>query len=252
MLLQVLSDRYAGILGSHLVGLYLHGSIAFGCFSWEQSDIDFIAVVDEPLDEQTKLGLLRVLEDLRALAPPKGFEMSVVLQACCQPFAYPTPYELHFSNGWLDRYLADPKSLCDTNGKTDVDLAAHFTSIHHAGIVLRGRPIADVFGPVPHADYLDSILMDVAQARQDILSSPVYIILNLCGVLAYVKNRQILSKAQGGQWGLAYLPEPNRSLVQRALAVYCGESAGFSLLPSDHDQLTDFAAFMLQELYRGT
>jgi len=247
-LLHVLSDRYADILGNHLVGLYLHGSIAFGCFSWEQSDVDFIVVVDEPLAEQTKLGLLAVLEDLRAQAPPKGFEMSVVLQAICKPFTYPTPYELHFSNSWLDRYLADPQSLCDTRGKTDVDLAAHFTVINHVGITLYGRPVTDVFGPVPHQAYLDSILMDVTQARQDILASPVYIILNLCRVLAYVKNWQVLSKAQGGQWGVTHLPEPHRSIIRKALAAYSGDEVDFSPSSTDHQRLPDFSAFMLQEI----
>ena len=248
MLLQVLSNRYAEILGNQMIGLYLHGSIAFGCFAWEQSDVDFIVVVDEPLAEQKKLGLLDILEDLRAQAPPKGFEMSVVLQSCCKPFKYPTPFELHFSNGWLERYLADPRSLCDTNEKTDIDLAAHFTIINQVGITLLGRPINEVFGPVPHQDYLDSILTDVAQAHQDIVDHPVYIVLNLCRVLAYVKDRQVLSKAQGGQWGLTHLPEPGRSIVRQALAVYSSDRTSFHVTSSAKRHLSDFAAYMLQEI----
>lgn len=246
MLLQVLSKHYEEILGRHLTGIYLHGSIAFGCFSWDRSDIDFIVVVDEPLAESTKLGLLAVLEDLRGQAPPRGFEMSVVLKEHCCPFAYPTPYELHFSNGWLDRYLADPRSLCDASRKTDIDLAAHFTVIHQVGIPLCGRPVADVFGPVSYHDYLDSILTDVAQARQDVLANPVYVILNLCRVLAYARDRQVLSKVQGGQWGMVHLPEPGRSIVRKALAAYSGEKA--DLRPSSSNHLPDFCSLMLQEI----
>ena len=243
-LLQVLSNRYEVLLGSHLTGIYVHGSIAFGCFSWARSDIDFIVVVDEPLAEATKLHLLAVLEDLHDQAPPKGFEMSVVLEEHCRLFAYPTPYELHFSNGWRDPYLADPRSLCDTNRKTDIDLAAHFTVINKVGIPLYGRPVAKVFGPVPHQDYLDSILADVAQARQDVLANPVYVILNLCRVLAYVKDRQVLSKAQGGHWGMTHLSEPGRSIVRQALAAYSGEPADFDLAQSD--LLPDFCSSMLE------
>jgi streptomycin 3"-adenylyltransferase len=248
MLLQVLSNRYAEILGDQMIGFYLHGSIAFGCFAWEQSDVDFIVVVNEPLAVQTKIGLLDILEDLRDQAPPKGFEMSVVLQSCCKPFVYPTPFELHFSNGWRERYLADPLSLCGTNEKTDPDLAAHFTVIHQVGITLLGQPIPEVFGSVPHHDYLDSILTDVARADQDILDHPVYIVLNLCRVLAYVKDRQVLSKAQGGQWGMAHLPEPGRSIVRHALAVYSGNKDSFSVTSSAKRHLSDFAAFMLQQI----
>lgn len=246
MLLQVLSSRYQALLGHHLAGIYLHGSIAFGCFSWARSDIDFIVVVDEPLAEATKLDLLAVLEDLHDQAPPKGFEMSVVLEEHCRPFAYPTPYELHFSNGWRDLYLADPRSLCDTNGKTDIDLAAHFTVINKVGIPLYGRPVAEVFGPVPHQAYLDSILADVAQARQDVLANPVYVILNLCRVLSYVKDRQVLSKAQGGHWGITHLSEPGRSIVGQALAAYSGEQDDFH--PASSNQLTDFCSLMLEAI----
>ena len=29
----------------NLVGIYVHGSLALGCFSWDNSDIDFIVVL---------------------------------------------------------------------------------------------------------------------------------------------------------------------------------------------------------------
>ncbi len=29
------------VLKENLVGIYLHGSLAFGCFVWERSDVDF-------------------------------------------------------------------------------------------------------------------------------------------------------------------------------------------------------------------
>ncbi|WP_161567304.1 hypothetical protein [Acidilutibacter cellobiosedens] len=41
----VIHGEYQTILGDNLVGIYVHGSIAFGCFHEEKSDIDFIAVI---------------------------------------------------------------------------------------------------------------------------------------------------------------------------------------------------------------
>ena len=35
------------ILGENLVGIYLHGSLAMGCFNPQKSDIDLIIVVNE-------------------------------------------------------------------------------------------------------------------------------------------------------------------------------------------------------------
>ena len=152
-LLKQIAEQYQKILGINLAGIYIHGSIAFGCFHWDRSDIDFLVVIKDPIPRQTKMELLQVLTDLSDKAPPKGFEMSVVLKRYCVNFVYPTPYELHFSNDYLD--------ACDDELKVDPDLAAHFMVITKVGLVLCGEEIPEVFGTVPEADYLDSILKDV-------------------------------------------------------------------------------------------
>lgn len=219
-ILQIISQRYSEILSSNLVGIYIHGSIAFGCFNWDKSDIDFLVVVNEEISQKTKLCLLEVLESLRKHSPPKGLEMSVVLKKFCIDFKYPTPYELHFSNGLLERYLDNPLLLCDNNLKTDKDLAAHFTIIKQVGIVLCGLPIDDVFGEVPMEKYIDSIKYDIENARIEILKNPVYIVLNLCRVNSYIKDKLILSKEQGGKWGLNNLPKQYYDIIAQALHCY--------------------------------
>ena len=45
--------RFKAILKENLVGIYLHGSLAMGCYS-AHSDIDFLAVVGYPLNYKTK------------------------------------------------------------------------------------------------------------------------------------------------------------------------------------------------------
>lgn len=93
--LDLVIGRYDGILGENLVGIYLHGSLAMGCFS-DQSDIDFLVVVNDPLDFRTKRSLADELLELRGL-PGKGIEMSVILMKYAREFQYPTPFELHYS-----------------------------------------------------------------------------------------------------------------------------------------------------------
>lgn len=202
LLLQFLQRRYSAILGENLVGIYIHGSIAFGCFRWETSDIDLAVVVDSAIDAPTKLRLLEVLANLLPQAPPKGFGMSVVLKGNCLRFTYPTPYELHFSNQWLHTYRTDSLTICGDEVKTDPDLAAHFTVIRHVGQVLCGVPIGEVFGAVDRAFYLDSILRDSLGSVGDIGKDPVSVVLNLCRVLAFVQEGLVISKAAGGQWAL--------------------------------------------------
>jgi len=240
--LDTIAARHREILGDNLVGVYVHGSIAFGCFHWESSDIDWVTVVEHPLTGEQKLAMLEVLVRLWDQAPPKGFETSVVLLRHCQSFIHPCPYELHFSAAWLDRYHKDPTSLCDNKQKTDPDLAAHFTVIRHTGVVLYGRPVYEVFGEIKEEYYLDSIIGDIRNARADISQYPVYIILNLCRVAAYIKDHLILSKAQGGRWGEQNLPDRYRELISGALKNYETQAS----MSFDADRASEFSDYMLR------
>lgn len=56
--------------------------------------------------------MVQVLLELEKEAPPKGFEMSVVLEKYCGSFVYPTPFELHFSNAHLESCRKDLKAYC--------------------------------------------------------------------------------------------------------------------------------------------
>lgn len=97
VLLQVLTQRVQQSLGAQLVGLYVHGSIAFGCFQWQSSDVDLLIVTHSVPTEAQKRALIQAFLELTPLAPPKGLEMSVVLVQDCVHFRYPTPFSLHFS-----------------------------------------------------------------------------------------------------------------------------------------------------------
>lgn len=59
----------------------------------------------------------------------------------------------------------------------------------------------------------NSILRDIKNAENDILNNPVYIILNLCRVCAYLKDNQILFKKQGTEWGLVHLNSDYHNLI---------------------------------------
>ena len=241
-LLKRICDAYRAILGDKLTGVYLHGSLAFGCFTWATGDIDFLVVAESPLTQAEKETLVRVLLDMSADAPPKGFEMSVVLRRDCDPVVHPVPFELHFSNAHKARAEADLSAYCRDMHGVDPDLAAHFTVTRAVGQAVYGPPVTEVFGAVPRSAYVDSILFDVENAEADIAGNPVYITLNLCRVLAYVQDSLVLSKEQGGYWGLAHLPAAYHPLLRDALAAYGG--AAFPAA----DGLQAFASDMLRRI----
>lgn len=90
----------------------MHGSLAFGCFRWETSDVDFIAVVERPPTLAQKAALIRALLARTPSAPPKGIEMSVMTLAATRSFTHPSPFELHFSKLHLKRCRADVDAYC--------------------------------------------------------------------------------------------------------------------------------------------
>ena len=162
----------------------------------------------------------------------------------CNPFVYPTPFLLHYSRMHTAWYRRDPEDYVRKMKGTDRDLAAHFTVTRNRGICLYGPPAAEVFGEVPEADYLDSIWNDVSGAEEEITDNPMYLILNLARVLAYRREKAVLSKLEGGEWGIRNLPEEYRPLVRTALREYRdGEEVRYDPAAAKH-----YAAYMLEQI----
>lgn len=128
-ILQEITKKFQVILKDNLVGIYLHGSVSFGCAT-DASDIDFIVVVKEPLRLEEKEKIISVILKSRNLAPAKGLEMSIVLQRDCRFFSYPTPYQLHYSPMHQKGYEENLKEYCNKMQGVDYDLAAHFMVIN--------------------------------------------------------------------------------------------------------------------------
>ena len=119
-LLVDIVDRYKKVLGDNLVGLYLHGSLAMGCFT-PRADIDLIAVIRKPMDMGTKRALIDEIFKIGPL-PDKGLEMSIILEERARDFVHPMPFELHYSRP-QGKVRIRQGYIC--GDATDRDLAAH-------------------------------------------------------------------------------------------------------------------------------
>lgn len=216
-------ERSQQILTDHLMGIYLHGSATMGCFNPQKSDIDLLIVVNTALSVEIKRQYMDMVIEMNGYAPKKGIELSIVKEEVCKPFIYPTPFELHFSNAHLNWYKTNPLEYIDKMNGFDKDLAAHFTIIYHRGKCLYGKAIEDVFEKVNTEYYFDSIWFDIENAEEEILTNPTYFVLNLCRVLAYLQDGLILSKEEGGNWGISHIPQKYHSLVLQALNDYLSD-----------------------------
>jgi streptomycin 3"-adenylyltransferase len=221
----------------------LHGSLATGCHNPERSDIDLLLALDHGLTLDTKRALGQLI--LRYENQPRQLELSAMTLAQLKPWHYPPPYEFHYgdtlaadlANGnwqhWNDAVEADP------------DLAAHFTILNQRGLTLYGRPIAEIFPTVPADDYKASILTDFEWGAERVGQRPMYFVLNACRILAFLQEGLVLSKDEGGAWGLGHLPKALRAVVQQALDLYRGESQTAQFDPAAVEQ---FVTYMQQNV----
>lgn len=236
--------RSQAILGDNLEGIYLHGSAVMGCFNEKKSDIDLVIVVNTTVPAEIKYQYMDMVVEMNPYAPEKGIELSIVKKEVCKPFIYPTPFELHFSIKHLEWYKTNPSDYINKMNGVDRDLAAHFTILYHRGKCLYGKDIKEVFEKVGTEFYFDSIWNDVKNAEEEIMRNPTYMILNLCRVLAYQKDALILSKQEGGNWGLANIPPQYHSLILQALEEYSSDK----LLKWDENNAYDYVTYMINQI----
>lgn len=227
-----------------LVGVYLHGSLAMNCYNPKQSDVDLLIVVNSKLTSfEQKLITQQILSLYDDLSNSIPIEFSIVLQDVIHPFIFPTPFEYHFSNLHLPKYRADENYIC--GGFDDPDLAAHFTIIYERGITLYGVPIHDLFRPIDQKYYIQALMYDVEDASEKVITSPMYYVLNLCRVLLYLLEGNIASKKEGGEWGLAHLPQIHHKTITKALDQYTGKPNANQF---DDTSLLVFSEYMLVEI----
>ena len=214
VLLDKLSCAIQEILGGNLVGIYVHGSIAQKAFRWNASDVDFLIVVQSEPSDDTKRQLLDMTLRLSEIAPPKGLEWSIVTLADCLHVSHPVPFCLHYSIAHMQRYLTSPEEYIQNMKGCDSDLAAYFAVVRQCGIVIYGKPIENVFGPVPKDFVMDSFRQNVVD--DDTPNG----ILNHCRYEAYRQEGVMLSKIDGAQWALKHLPPAMHDAIHNALKAY--------------------------------
>ena len=213
-------------LKESLVGTYLHGSLAMGCFNPVSSDIDVLIVVKSKLSLEDKRALGASFIELVEKYPVNKIELSIVKLDTLSDFRYPTSYELHFSSENVDDFTNGDFDLMKS--RDDKVLAAHFVITKNRGICLYGESVTEVFPEVEHEYYLKSIAQDFDWSYNNVMKGPedgtcrvpTYAVLNTCRVLAFIKDGLVASKAEGGAWAIEHLPKEYAPLIAEAVKEY--------------------------------
>ncbi len=235
------------LLETNLSGIYLHGSLAMGCFNPDRSDIDLLVVTARGMSIETKRRVVQLL--LHASMAPSPIEISFLVEQQMHPFKHPLPFDLHYGESHREQYrqalINGEWMRWNDETRRDIDLAAHLTVTLVRGICLFGKPIKEVFPAVPAQYYAASIVDDFRWGRNRMAGNPVYFILNACRVYAYLIEGSIFSKDEGGSWGLLTLPGEYHSVIAQALEIYRGSRKDE---PFDVAALDLFATYMDEQV----
>jgi hypothetical protein len=227
--LDELAQGLGELLGDELVGVYLHGSLALGCFNPALSDLDVLVVTRRPVAPERPERLEALLRRVPRL------EIHFLTKGSLARWRHPAPYDLHFGS---QRRLLGPGE--------DADLAAHVTVARRKGTALIGPAPADVFPAVPWEDYEDSLLRDLAWCRDH--GSELYAVLSPARIWATLTDRAVHSKASGAAWALERTPADFHALLERALETY---RTGERHVQFEREEVARFADFVTKQLGKG-
>lgn len=219
-LLLPIKDRYVTILSDNLIGIYLYGTLADGCFQWEYSNINIITVVRKSPSDAQKIALIETLYSMSNELPPHGINMTVLLGEHLRQPPYPMPYELHYENTYKSDYEHNPGRYCQKMHGRDTRLTLDLLSVSTKGICLIGTEIQKVFSAPRRADVISAWRERLVNAENLLHECPVYYILSMCKALAYIRNRLYLSMINAGKWAMKNMPSDYQPLIQAAINAY--------------------------------
>lgn len=203
------------LLGKKIVGLYLSGSLAYGDFVVERSDIDLQAVVRSPLTEHELRSIEQLHREIEARCPQwaNRVECSYVpleLMSELTPPATPRPWwgfgtlyaEAPAGNEWIINHCL---------------LSRH-------GIALEGPDFNQLIPPIDIRTVRQASARDLFQEWVPKIDDGAwlsnshyqsYLVLNLCRILHTVVRGQPDSKKAAGEWAKATYPQW-KNLIEEA------------------------------------
>lgn len=193
----------AQILADNLLGFYIYGSLARGCYHPTTSDIDIMAVTRE-FCQDSDISAVLALHRRIDIAIDAVFVTSS--QVCANVFPTPVQFLVKPVDGHKFVHLPD--------GSRDFQLQRQ--DVNGAGIVMSGSPPDQC---VPPADWV-LIEQSLDFLFPHILPNFKNPALMLCRIAYAWQHRSLCSKKQAGEWALQAFDKHWHGLLNTALIEY--------------------------------
>lgn len=197
--LVLLTQGTQEILGDNLVGLYLTGSLTYGDFNLESSDIDFLAVIKKEFSPE-KLEEIKVMHKKIGQAFPKWshrVEGSYITEAMLGEKETPKTQRPYVNE--------DNVRLCEYGNEWTLNLYV----LYERGIALYGPNPKNYFQPVSMEKVREASKKDLLEEWEPKLKDEAffknthykaYLILTLCRILHRANSTEVASKKIASTW----------------------------------------------------
>ena len=216
----LLSEVLAGIkpvLGEHLIGMYLDGSLACGSFD-QASDIDFVVVTDQDVAGDLFTALQAMHDRISIFDSIWSIQLegSYISQHAIR--RYDPEHVLHPN---LERGLGERLKMAIH----DETWAVHRHILRQRGITLLGPPPQSLIDPVSPVELKQAMLILLNGWATHILNHPEvidylgyqsYTVLSLCRALYTLQSGEIATKPEAIRWALENLDKRWIELIEHA------------------------------------
>jgi predicted nucleotidyltransferase len=205
-------------LADNLVGIYLRGSLATGDFI-DTSDIDFLVATERPVS---------------------GDEAEALIAMHARLAALPNPYADKLEGAYIDREslrrFEPDRRFLTIDCETPLRWKVHETSSIIERYVLRGKGVALVgpdaktlIDPISREELRDAVRKRIGEWAiwaanphdpewLPPRSHQAYVVETMCRALYALACGELASKRKAAEWAIIALSEPQRSLVETAVA----------------------------------
>ncbi|MCI0709035.1 MAG: DUF4111 domain-containing protein [Chloroflexi bacterium] len=238
-LLDALLADIQDVLQERLVGLYLYGSLVWGDFDVDISDIDLMAAIASDITRDEFNALKAMHDNIAARFPvwDGRIEVQYLSTAGLKTFKMQSSPMGNISPG-------EPFHII-TAGR---EWLMNWYFVQEFGITLFGPPPETLIDHVTHDEFIQRVRDDAVAWHERInhltdTTAQSYAILTLCRGMYTVTHRQHVSKRKAVEWASTEFPEWS-TLIQNAFIWRKNPSYGTANLA----ETQQFARFLIEQI----
>src|SRR5215208_6057450 len=244
-ILQELLEGIQGVLGEHLIGMYLEGSLANGDFD-QDSDIDFVVVTDVDVTEDLFSILQSMHDQIATIDSPWAIQLEGSYLSRQALRRYDPTNDIHPN---IERGFGERLKRVGHQEVWNV----HRHILRERGITIIGPDPKTLTDPITSNDLKRAMLPALSGWATYLLNHPQeirhrgyqsYIVLTLCRILYTLQFGEVASKLKSANWAKEAIGETWKPLIEDAL-----EGRHASQMPPDPAalrQTQDFIEYTLE------